>query len=164
MSIDTRVERLSLLLLAVPCIVATAWMLVVAVGERIGRAPFAAPRFRNSAEAAAAGDAASMLRLIRLGDNPTRIHHVRPDLISSGIVLATTLEAAIWSRRIEMIRLLEKEGAIIGADQRRELACLAFDIDLPEVVSHLSPGVSCVRGAAVERIGARSRPEGAGDK
>ncbi|MGH9348731.1 MAG: hypothetical protein ACRD26_15845, partial [Vicinamibacterales bacterium] len=116
--------------------------------------------FRNSAEAAAAGDAAAMLLFLRRGDNPTRVHPVRPDLISSAIVRATTLEAAMWSRRISMIRALDREGAIIGDDERRELACLARDLDLPDVAEYLAPAQACVRGQAVERVVARSRQEG----
>lgn len=154
-----RLPILFALVIALPMVAATAWAIVIAAGERTGRAPFASTPFRNSAEAAAAGDAAGMLRFLRFGDNPTRVHAVRPDLISSAIVRVTTLEAAMWSRRVNMIRTLDREGAIIGNDQRHELACLALDLDLDDVADYLEPGASCVPDEAMKRVVARSNPE-----
>jgi hypothetical protein len=154
-----RVESVGAVLTAVPIVLVTAGMLWVAAGERRGRNDLGAPPFRNSAEAAAAGDAPTALRFLRMGDNPSRMHPIRGDIISSKIRNATTLEAALWSRHIEMIRVLDREGAIVDADQRRELACLALDLELPEVADYLAPERACVPGAALERIIARSRPE-----
>lgn len=154
---------LVMLVAGLPLVASTLWMTAVAVGELAGRAPFAAPAYRNSAEAAAAGDAAAMLRMMRMGDDPTRIRPVRPEFISSQIELTTTLEAAMWSRRPEMIPLLDDTGAIVDDDQRRELACLAFDLGLPDVVEYLGTDAPCVKGAAIARIVARSRPEQAND-
>jgi hypothetical protein len=146
---------------ALPIVVVTGATLWVAAGECRGRNYLAAPPFRNSAEAAAAGDAATALRRLRMGDNPTRIYPIRAEVISSRILNATTLEAAMWSRHIEMIRALDREGAIVDDDQRRQLACLALDLDLPDVATYLAPAHTCVRGAAIERIIARSKPEAA---
>lgn len=143
-------------LAALPPVIALGGALTIVVGERTGRAPFAAPPFRNSAEAAAAGDAAAMLRLVRSGENPTWVRQVRPDLISSAITQVTTLEAALWSRRINMIRALDRAGAIVGDDQRRSLACLARDLDQPDVADYLAPGAPCVRDQEVKRVVARS--------
>lgn len=147
------------LLTALPVAVVAAGTLWIAAGEWRGRNDLGAPPFRNSAEAAAAGDAPTALRFLRMGDNPSRIHPIRSDIISSRIRNATTLEAALWSGHIEMIRVLDREGAIVDGDQRRELACLALDLDLPDVANYLAPERTCVRGAALERIIARSRPE-----
>ena len=160
-----RPSRLTVLvvLVALPPLLATAWALTIATGERSGRRPFGAAAFRNSAEAAAAGDAATMLRLIRLGDNPTWVHQVHPDLISSRIVRVTTLEAAMWARTIHIIRALDREGAIVGDDQRRELACLAHDLDLADVAEYLAPAAACVEGEAMKRVVARSAPPEADD-
>jgi hypothetical protein len=154
-----RVGSIGIVATALPVAAVAAGMLWVAAGEWRGRNYLAAPAFRNSAEAAAAGDAATALRFLRMGDNPSRIHPIRSDIISPRIQHATTLEAAMWSRHIEMIRVLDREGAIVDGDQRRQLACLARDLDLPEVASYLAPDERCVRGVALERIIARSRPE-----
>jgi len=146
-------------MVAAPLVCATCLVAAVAAGERGGWAAFTAPPFLNSAEAAAAGDAATMLWMIRLGDNPTRVYPVRPHLISPAILRATTVEAAMWSRQISLIRVLDREGAIIGDDDRRGLACLAVDLELPEVAEYLAPGLGCAPGHALARLAARSRPE-----
>jgi hypothetical protein len=148
-------------LAGLPAAAVAAATLLIAAGELQGRNDLGAPPFRNSAEAAAAGDAPAALRFLRMGDNPSRIHPIRSDIISSRIRYATTLEAAMWSRHIEMIHVLDREGAIVDADERRQLACLAQDLDLPEVANYLAPEQRCVRGAAVERIMARSKLGGA---
>jgi hypothetical protein len=147
------------LLTAFPVVLVAAGTLWIAAGEWRGRNDLAAPPFRNSAEAAAAGDAPTTLRFLRMGDNPSLIHPIQSDIISAKIRNATTIEAALWSRHIEMIRVLDREGAIVDADQRRELACLALDLDLPEVADYLAPERTCVQGAALDRIIARSKPE-----
>jgi hypothetical protein len=116
----------------------------------------AAALYQNSAEAAVAGDAARMLRFLRMGDDPTRIHGVRPHLTTGAAVKLTTMEAAVWSRQIGMVRVLDRQGAIVDADQRRDLACLANDLDLPEVKRYLAAAAACVRGATIERIIERS--------
>jgi hypothetical protein len=154
-----RVGFIGAFLTALPVLVVTAGMLWLAEREWRGHNPLGVPPFRNSAEAAAAGDAAMALRLLRMGDNPTRIYPIRSGVISSQVLSATTLEAAMWSRHIELIRALDREGAIVDQDQRRQLACLALDLDLPDVASYLAPDQTCVRGAAVKRIIARSTPE-----
>jgi hypothetical protein len=153
------VGSLCALLMAIPTAAVVAATLGIAGGEWAGRNALGAPPFRNSAEAAAAGDAPAALRFLRMGDNPSRIHPIRSEIISSRIRNATTLEAALWSGHIEMIRVLDREGAIVDDDQRRELACLALDLDLEEVANYLAPERSCVEGAALERIIARSNPE-----
>jgi hypothetical protein len=149
---------IALVLLSSPIAMAILWLALVAAGERRGGHPFSAPPLRNSAEAAATGDAAAVLRFLRMGDDPTRIHLVRPEIISSQILKVTTVEAAMWSQHFEMIQLLDQEGAIVDPDQRRELACLAADRDMPEVAAYLAADVQCVRGAAIDRIIARSKP------
>lgn len=65
----------------------------------------------------------------------------------------------MWSRQISLIRVLDREGAIIGDDDRRGLACLAVDLELPEVAEYLAPGLGCAPGHALARLAARSRPE-----
>jgi hypothetical protein len=143
--------------LVLPILAATVFLAAIALAEARGYAPLSKPGFRNSAEAAAAGDAATLVRFLRLGENPTRVQQVRPELISGAVVRVTTLEAAMWSRRLEMIELLDAEGAFVDPDQRRELACLASDLDLPEVAAYLAPDRTCEKGAALERVFDRSR-------
>jgi hypothetical protein len=142
-------------LVALPAVAATAAMLWVAVADRTAWA--ADRRVMNSAEAAALGNVADMVRFLDLGENPMRVLPVRPRFISSSIPLATTVEAALWSRSPELVRLLDERGALAGST-RRELACLAADLDLPEVVDYLDTAGDreCEPGAALARIVARA--------
>jgi hypothetical protein len=110
----------------------------------------------NSAEAAAANNAPAVLQRLRLGDNPTRVYPVRPEIISSLVQHATTLEAAVWSRQISMIRLLEREGAIVDSDMRHHLACLAQDIGATDIAHYLEPKRQCDPQAAMKQVMART--------
>lgn len=140
------------LLAALPSVLIAAAMVSIVARQWQMSDVRAAALYQNGAEAAAAGDAARVLRFLRMGDDPTRIHSVRPQFISGNILKVTTMEAAMWSRQIDMIRALDREGAIVDPDQRRDLACLAFDLDLPAVKRYLDADVACVRGAAIARI------------
>jgi hypothetical protein len=149
------------MLLALPVVAATAGVFVTAAGERVRPSAFAQYRPHNSAEAAALGNAAEVVRLLRLSGDPTRVYPVRPEIIAESVQRATTLEAAMWSRRVQMIRLLDAEGAIVDSATRGELACLASDLDLPDVVEYLTSGTArdCVPEAALKRVFART-PDG----
>jgi hypothetical protein len=150
------------LALLAPVGVAAIGVLTVAAGERAGAAPFAGVIPRNSAEAAGLGRASELLRFLRQGQDPRAVYPVRPEILSSAILRATTVEAAMWSRQLEMIDLLEREGAIAGTDERRALACLAADLKIDDVVEHLAPdGVSgCESGQALARVTARTSSAG----
>ena len=147
-----RITVLRVALMAPVCAATAVLVLLVAaemagVGLGEGRGP------ANSAEAAAIGDAAATIRFLRSGDDPTRVHPLRPWVISPNVLRATTLEAAMWARRRELIELLDREGTIVGSGARQELACLAMDLALPDVVDYLMPdGVSCVPGAVLQRV------------
>jgi hypothetical protein len=150
------------LALFAPIGAATIGVLTVAAGECAGTTPFAGVVPRNSAEAAGLGRAAELLRFLEDGQDPHTVYPVRPEILSSAIRRATTVEAAMWSRQVEMIKLLEREGAIDGSDERRVLACLAADLQIDDVVEHLAPeGVSgCQPGQALARVAARTSGAG----
>ena len=150
------------LALLAPIGVATVGVLTVAAGECVGATPFAGVVPRNSAEAAGLGRAAELLRFLKAGENPHVVYPVRPEILSSAILRATTVEAAMWSRQVEMIKLLEREGAIDGSEERAALACLAADLKIDDVVEHLAPeGVSgCEPGQALARVTARTSSAG----
>lgn len=141
----------------------TAGLLAVAAGERIVPALFDTYRSRNTAEAAAAGDAAEVLRRLQAqgGEDPRRIYDVRPQFISSSVQRATVLEAAMWSRRIQMFIMLERAGLIADAATRRELVCLAKDLSLDDVADYLSKkdAPTCEPEQALKRVQARTPPE-----
>jgi hypothetical protein len=147
--------------LTLPLAVATLVTMLIAAGELAGAAPFARLVPRNSAEAAGMGYAADVIRLLESGEDPTRVQPLRPEVISSSVTRATTVEAAVWSRQLELVQVLEERGAITPAE-RPALACLADDLDADDVADYLWPaGVDgCEPGAAVEAVEARSPAHG----
>ena len=143
--------------LAVPLLVAVVAIAGVSAGEVAGATPWAGLVPRNSAEAAAIGDASDLLRLLRRGDDSHTVYDIRPEVISSAVLKATTLEAAIWSRQLELIQLLDREG-IIQTSDRNELSCLAADLKVDDLVEYLAPeGARCDPGKAIALVAARSR-------
>lgn len=144
-------------LVALPPLAATAIVLCLAAGDLAGRAPWLEARPRNGAEAAATGDAPAVLRFVRSGGHdPGRVYALRSGTLSRGIVFATTAEAALWSGRIEMVRLLDREGAI-AARERAALGCLAEDLEQTDTADYLAPSRACVPGRELERLRLRSR-------
>jgi hypothetical protein len=117
-----------------PMLVAMAFLLVFTVGELIGVHPFSYQAPSNLAEAAGMGSMPEVLRFIRQGADSTRVENVRPDIISSEITKVTAPEAAIWSRRVQLVRLMEREGAFGTEADRPHLACLARALQVDEIV------------------------------
>jgi hypothetical protein len=153
------VHRVCLAGLLVPLMLAMTTIAWISVGERAGATPLAGLTPGNSAEAAGMASAAEMLRLLRSGDDPNRVYPVRPEIISSTVLRATTLEAAVWSRQVQLVELLDREGAIVGADVRRATACLAIDVGVEDIAAYLSPDTppECEDGRELERVLDRTR-------
>lgn len=135
----------------------TVALLGVASGERITPGLFEYYRPRNLAEAAAAGNAAEVLRRLHGGDDPRREYLVRPQFISSTVQHASMLEAAMWSRRVQMFIMLDRAG-VLEDGKRRELTCLAQDLALPDVAEYLARGdaTPCEPTRALSRVLART--------
>jgi hypothetical protein len=146
------------MLLASPAFIASLCMAAIALVEPLQHSSLKEYGPLNSAEAAALGNAAEVVRLVRAGADPAQVLPLRRHVIGESVQRATTLEAAMWSRRIQMIRLLESEGALADAAVRRDLACLARDLELPEIADHLGADRQsrCEPGEAVQRVAARS--------
>jgi hypothetical protein len=156
---DERPSALLGVAVALPVLLATFAVLTFAGLELLGNTPFSYGPERNVAEAAALGRASEVLRLLGAGQDPNRVWEIRRDMISSTITRVTALEAAIWSRRAPLIRLLDQHGAIVDAETRRHLTCLANDLPVQEIVEYLSPKgpPDCVPGQAVNAVIERSR-------
>jgi hypothetical protein len=142
---------------ALPASVAMLIVVIFAVMEAAGRAPLStAPQ--NIAEAAGMGSAAETMRRALYGESAHRVEYVRPEIISARVTRVTALEAAIFSRKLELVRLLDRRGAIVGTGTRLALACLARDIEANDIVEYLARGVElpCAKDAEHERVIARS--------
>jgi len=144
--------------LLVPLCIATAGLVLVTAGERAGAAPFAGTAPQNSAEAAGLASAGDVLRCLRMGEDPRHMYVVRPEIISSAVRRVTTLEAAVWSRQLELVQLLHRQAAL-DRGERAALACLAVDLEVDDVVEYLAPDGTghCEPGRALQLVLARSR-------
>ena len=145
--------------MAGPALVATLMIVAFSGLELCGHTPFAVGPFRNVAEAAGMGAASEVLRLLGNGEDPNRVLPIRGEIISSSVRQASALEAAIWSRRRELVELLDRRGAIVDAPTRQHLACLAADLDARDIVDFLSAGrsPSCEHGRALDAVLERTR-------
>jgi hypothetical protein len=148
-------------LIAAPVLAAAAVTGWLTIAEQLELPSVQARRPANIAEAAAAGNAAEVLRRLRFSEDPMRVYPVAEHYISTSVTRATALEAAMWPRRMQLIRLFDDEGAIVGDDLRRELTCLAADLKIAENVEYLSRGerVECEPGLALQRVFRRSSGE-----
>jgi hypothetical protein len=154
---ESRVSLPVLVAVAAPVSLATLGVIVFVVFELFGRTLSSNGPTRNLAEAAALGSVSEVVRFLQAGEDPNRLVDVRPYAISSAIHRVTGLEAAVWHRSAELMRLLDRTGAIGDGETRRRLTCLAVDLRVQEIVEYLSPtGASwCVPGQMVGEIEAR---------
>jgi hypothetical protein len=154
---ESRVSLPVLVAAAAPVSLATLGVIVFVVFELCGRTLGSNGPTRNLAEAAALGSVSEVVRFLQAGEDPNRLVEVRPYAISSAIHRVTGLEAAVWHRSAELMRLLDRTGAIGDGETRRRLTCLAVDLRVQEIVEYLSPnGASwCVPGQMVGEIEAR---------
>ena len=138
---------------AAPAILATALVLLFVGLELSGTTLFAiAPT--NVAEAAGLGLGGETLRRVRTGEDAARSLPVRPEVISSSVKLVTALEAAVFARRVELVRMLDRRGSIADATVRRHLACLAADLKARDIVGYLGGAdmADCRPGATLAAI------------
>lgn len=143
---------------ALPATAATLAILGFAALETGGKPPLSVHP-QNLSEAAALGSAAETVRRLSLGDSPYRIEAVRSELIASQVMHVTPLEAAVYSRRLELIQLLDSRGLLADDPLRRTLACLAADIGAADIAEHLARGraLDCEAGTTHLRIRARGQ-------
>ena len=142
---------------AAPPLLGAVVIMAVAVLESAGLTPLTNGTPRNIAEAAGLGSGAEVVRLLRRGEQATRVLPVRPEILSSDVQQATALEAAVWSRSVELVRLLDDAGAI-PAGERRRLACLARDLEVEDLIEYLDEDdAACTPGAVADEVMARTR-------
>jgi hypothetical protein len=143
---------------ALPAGLMTLGLLAFIVMESSGRTPLSLGPPRNIAEAAGLANAAETLRFLSAGADPTRVLPIRPEILSSAILQLTALEAAVWSRQIALVQLLDEYGVIVG-DERHRLACLAADLPAEDIRMYLAaPGApACAPQRILDSVVARRR-------
>ena len=156
---NTRPSRVPLIAAAIPPCAATFALIVFVVLESFGHTISSEGPLRNLAEAAAMGSISEVVRFLSAGEDPNRIVTVRPYVISSSVTRVTALEAAVWHRSAELMKLLDRAGAIVDRDTRDHLTCLASDIRVDEIVNYFAPKGTphCVPQEALNAIVERSR-------
>jgi hypothetical protein len=144
---------------ALPAVIATLAVVGLATIETGGYTPMSLQP-ANLAEAVGLGNAAETLRLLAYGESPYRVEPVRRELITSMEMRLTPLEAAIYSKKLELVRLLDSRGVIVDSGTRAALACLAVDIEAKDLAEYLSRGLDlkCEPGAALLTIARRMEP------
>lgn len=142
-----------------PVCAALVVLVAFVAGEWAGYSPLRYTPPRNIAEAAAMASASEVLRHLRAGEDPNAIVSVRPDVISSSVTEVSAVEAAVWGRTIELIRLLDREGAIATPERRQYLACLSEAVQARDIRDYLAPHGThgCDVDAVMQSIQARAR-------
>lgn len=123
----------------VPPVLALVLLLAISAAERTGGSLFEDVAPANIAEAAAAGRGDEVVRRLRAGEALDRVYAVRAEAAHSPLTRATPAEAAVWSRQLLMVELVDREGGI-PAERRPELACLAVRLELDDIAEYLAPG------------------------
>jgi hypothetical protein len=155
---EPRLPRSLVLATLAPAVIGAILLVAFVVAEFAGSTAFVYGATQNIAEAAAVADAAAVLRRLRAGEDPSALVIVRPEVISSSVTRVTALEASIWGREIELVKLLDREGAI-DATQRTYLACLSRGLQADAITEYLAPNGTdgCNADEMLARIQARSQ-------
>ena len=155
-----RPNPVTVVAMTAPILLAACLALGAQAAEWSGRDWWSDTRPRNAAEAAASGRAGDLVRLLRRGDHPEQMFLVREVVRGEPAAWVSVIEAAMWSEGAAMIRLLEREGAVITDSHRRRLACLARDLGRQATADYLLPGegAACVAGATLVAVRARTGP------
>ena len=144
--------------LALPAICTVGALTCIAY-ELAGRTPpmaIASPQ--NIAEASGMGSAADIWRFFDQGEQPERVYDIRPEIISPQVTRASAVEAAIWSREVDVVRFLVERGALSAPAARRRMACLGAELGTKDIVEYLDPahGAGCDGGSVADEIAART--------
>lgn len=119
---------------------AVLWLVLAAAITGAGLAGYgalAAPRDVTLSEAVALRVPAEVVKLIRAGADPAAPARVRGGIIREHPSMLTPLEAAVVTRRPELVRLLVQEGAVLDDTNYLVLSCLAADSGFDDVLAVL---------------------------
>ncbi len=149
------IPRLPSIAIALPGVTVAALALCSFVLAIAGAHPLWKANDVNMSEAAALRDRATVIRLIRNGEDPDERRPVRAGLVSTGRTMLTPIEAAMAARRPEVVEVLlwaanELDGpAWIRA---RCLAAMVPDAEIERVVDRYRPaGIGA--GDSVDCVG-----------
>jgi hypothetical protein len=155
-----KAQQACIVALTAPIVLTACLVLAIEGAENSNRAWWEDTRPRNAAEAAAFGRAADLVRLLRRGNHPEQIVAVRAGMIREAPAWLSAVEGAMWADGPAMIRLMEREGAVLTEARRKQLACLARDLGREDSVGYLAPAdpAECTPGSALAAVLARTGP------
>lgn len=136
---------------AVPPLVVTLVVAIVAGGEMAGSHPLTTGAPRSVAEAIAMHDAAAAARFVEEGASASEVGLIRPGILGERAVLATPLETAVILDQVATVDFLASRGV----ERSPALACLAADAGARSVRSRLADPGTCRAGAALQEVLAR---------
>lgn len=121
----------------VPQLATLVVILILLVGWTVGYHPFWPIPEVTVSEAAATADHAEVVRLITNGADPNGPSPVRIGIINDTAHVMTPLEAAVFVRRLELVKLLVEHGAVLSPQVTTSLIELAKKYDAPDIVAYL---------------------------
>jgi hypothetical protein len=136
---------------ALPPVLLGAFTVIALALGLFGRHPMWPLSQPNLAEAAATRDAASVVLLMREGDDPNAPRMIRAGVLARGAVRRTPLEAALEEQRLEIVSILLRHGASMTEAQRIEFTCAARrrgDADIVKFFETRGGPVTCGAGGA----------------
>lgn len=148
------VRRLTLLAAASPAVclgVLTAGMLLRAL---FGTHPYWRVEPVNLSEAAALRDQATVVELIRRGEDPYRQREVRADLLFNDRAELTAFEAAIASGRAEVVEVMLWSARRPAPGEWNRLRCLSQlqeTDDIDEVLDRFKPESAVLECSGITR-------------
>jgi len=132
-AVEGEIALLPALALIVPALSAAALLALFVVAEVAGLRPLASAPDANVAEAVAWGDAGQALAFIMSGQDPNERWAIRQDLLDSrGELHVTAIQAAVLSRRSELVALMLRHGG--RAENPRGLACLSQAVGIGQLL------------------------------
>ena len=140
------------LLLALPPLVVTAALAIVACSEGAGAHPLTMGEPRSVSEAIALRDAAGAARLVESGADVNAVGLIRAGILSEQPILATPLETAVITDGVAVLDFLASHGAASGDES---LTCLAADVGARSVRTRFGDASRCRKGATLQAVLAR---------
>jgi hypothetical protein len=96
-------------------------------------------------EAIATANYAEVARLLEDGTDPNPAATIREDLLTGHLMRLTPMQTAVWTRNVQIARMLRERGVIAGTTGMGVLKCLNAehpDVDIKALLDEMAPDVN----------------------